>query len=348
MSEEKPLQVLRVSDFHTSLTFYRDKLGFEAERIDLEAGAALLVAPGGSLLLVTENPDLDAAAYLAETTVPAQLFTHREEPEGGDNPALQEEDAPSELLEEDGEPVSQPVQAADETFAEEKEPGEREETPAPRIVEVGREDRLEFPGENLLFHQERLAALGIRDMLLEEYPAVEQILLLKDPDEYQVAFHESLRLSDEELLSLYTKGPDLLEGAILGMLDEDLDLPVEEGGETIRRIILQLVDFDLEMTQRIKWALAEPGHSYPLPLYDPDQWAESLRYESRPIHVEVGMLRLLRDHILILCEQIPDALDRHLVSERGTVEVRTMLQVVAETSREQIQTVLDVRHQYGK
>ncbi|SMO84461.1 hypothetical protein [Melghirimyces algeriensis] len=211
------------------------------------------------------------------------------------------------------------------------------------VREVRKEEVLRFPKENLLLLQKRLAHWGVSDLLLEETPAVEQVLNMRDPDGYRVALYESLRLPDEEIIDLYRKGPDLLEGAILGLEDEELDLETEEG-DTIRQILLQIVDFDLEMMQRMKWALAENGRSYTITLYNPEDWMEKLEYASRPVHTEIHMFRLLREHFLNQLEIIPGAMDHYLVSEQGKVEVRTMMQVTAETAWEQIQILMSTRH----
>ena len=58
---------------------------------------------------------------------------------------------------------------------------------------------------------------------------MEQVLKMQDPDGYRVFLHESLRLPDEEVIALYRKGPDLLEGAILGLEEEELDLKTPGG-----------------------------------------------------------------------------------------------------------------------
>ncbi|MDR6226136.1 hypothetical protein [Desmospora profundinema] len=373
MSDSFLISVIRVADFHTSLTFYRDKLGFRVDWMDPDIQTAQLTGTGQELLVLTANPELDVRSlYPADQVVDGELEESATDPTSGADskePVPAEPGSVSETEESaetgpaaEGEKAVDPVnvEAPAEQTDQQGTPGEEwtgdplveeveESSPAARwhFREVEPEGTLSFYGENLVLFQEHLSVLAVPDLLLEESPGVEQVLTFKDPDGYRIAFHESLRLSDEELLELYRKGPDLLEGAILGLTEEDLDLPVEEG-VTIRQLVLQMVDFDLEMMQRMKWALAESGRSYPIPLYDTEEWAEALAYDRRPTHVELSMYRLLRDHILTMCESVEGALDRHLVSEQGIVEVRTMMQVVAETSREQIQSILDTRHQYDK
>ncbi|SDX03880.1 hypothetical protein SAMN05444487_10956 [Marininema mesophilum] len=374
MNEETPFKLLRVNDFHTSLLFYRDKIGFTMERYDVERETVLFSTPGDRLI-VTANRELDVEAFVNENrpqpfggsfqedqeetrSEEVELFQQTPPDEHNKGETQSEEATPeveSEPKEEQAETETQLEKELDEKMYTEDLIGEiTEDSPngpaeeatisekSPQIEEVSRGERMVFPGENLLFHQERLTHLGVIDLYLEEYPGVEQLLILKDPDGYEIAFCEDRRLDQEELFSLYEKGVDLLDGVIIGMTEEELDRVTREG-TTIRHTILQLVDFDMEMAQRIKWALAEPGRSYPLPLYEVEEWAQALDYASRPIHGEVAMLRLLREHILTLCDRIPDALTRHLVSEHGKVEVRTMMQVAAETAREQVQSILDTR-----
>ncbi|MFD1434168.1 hypothetical protein ACFQ5F_04415 [Kroppenstedtia eburnea] len=330
MSDALLLYVLRVIDLDRSLTFYRDMLRFNPVSYDPEQRTARLFTPDGGILFLTTDPDLDVAALL------------RQEEAGGPG----ETPAPMASAEdEEVPPPEREEEPVDPMVSQESEP--ESSSPFHEILEVDKEEGLHFPGEDLMVAQERLAAFGIPDLLLEETPGVEQVLKMEDPDGYRVCLHESLRLTDEEVIALYHKGPDLLEGAILGLEEEDLDLKTPEG-ESLRQLILQIVDFDLEMMQRVKWAMAENGRSYTIPLYPPEEWAQALQYDSRSVQVEVQLFRLLREHILHQVEAVPEAMDHHLVSEQGSVEVRTMLQVVAETAREQIQTILNVRHQYGK
>lgn len=338
MSDALLLYVLRVIDLDRSLTFYRDMLRFNPVSYDPEQRTARLLTPDGVTLFLTADPELDVAALLRREGAVKP----------GETPVPPEEEGETES------PVAPPPKRELETGGEEPvdlrvTPGSEPESSPPfyEIREVDKEGALHFPGEDLLVSQERLAAFGIPDLLLEETPGVEQVLKMQDPDGYRVFLHESLRLPDEEVIALYRKGPDLLEGAILGLEEEELDLKTP-GGESLRQLVLQIVDFDLEMMQRVKWAMAENGRSYTIPLYQPDEWAHALRYDSRSVQVEVHLFRLLREHILHQVEAVPEAMDHHLVSEQGSVEVRTMLQVVAETAREQIQTILNTRHHYGK
>lgn len=341
MSDILLLYVLRVNDLDRALTFYRDMLRFRPNSYDPEQQTAQLMTPDGGTLFLTSDPDLDVAALF----VPEETGKEEEERFASDplKKRLETETAaPSDVR---GEEI--PDLVGVKVFEAPKSSGEREPAPSPEIREVDKGESLHFPGEDLLVCQERLSGFGIPDLLLEEYPGVEQVLKIQDPEGYQVHLHESLRLPDEEVIALYRKGPDLLDGAILGLEDEDLDLKTSEG-ETLRQLILQIIDFDLEMMQRVKWALAENGRSYTIPLYHPDEWAENLHYANRTVHVEVSLFRLLREHILNQVEAIPKALDHHLVSEQGSVEVRTMMQVTVETIREQIQTILETRSLHGK
>lgn len=345
LHEIKPLHVLRVDNLNASILFYRDKLGFTMGWFDPDQSAAGLMAPGEVELYLTSNPDLDISSLFPEgeenpDPVPAKNLDdiedaltafYQEKPEewhGTDEPKGEEEHP------------SSPEEEEQST-----QPEEQQETPVPSrtVVEQSKEEPLDLPGHDLYNYQERLVGFGVADMLLEVSPGVEQVLTVHDPDGYQLAFHESLQLSDEEVLELYRKGPDLLEGTIMGLTEEDLD-QVPEGEEwTIRQIVLHMVDFDLEMMHRIKWALADPGRSYPIPLFEPAEWAETFNYQNRSIQGELAMFRLLREHILLLCSGLSDALDRSVVSEKGKVEVRTMMQVVGETAQEQVQQILDAR-----
>lgn len=350
VSGRMTLNVLRVTDLNKSLTFYRDKLGFEVDWEDPALHSLRLRSPDGQSIFLTTDPELDVQAMYAPQATESESF-----PTDDPVPVPEEVEDDAPILDGQGKTEDNEVERSEaepvDPLAEEGQPTAESEAfsskPEYEVREVSKEEGLQFPGEDLEVFQERLEAFGIYDLLLEETPGVEQVLKMRDPDDYLISLREELRMSDEEVLELYRKGPDLLEGAILGLEEEDLDWETAEG-LTIRQMILQIVDFDLEMMQRVKWALAENGRSYKIPLFDPDEWGERLHYTQRTIHVEVNLFRMLREHLLNQLYVVADGMGHYLVSDQGEVEVRTMVQVAAETVREQIQIIMEARRHYGK
>lgn len=208
--------------------------------------------------------------------------------------------------------------------------------------------RVYLGGDKLLELREELARRGVAGVVWQEDPGYGRTLLVPDPDGYLIGLWEELTMPDGDILAYYRQGPDLLESALAGLSESDLDLVRAPGKWSIRQTVLHLVDSDLTTLHRVKFALAEPGRVYRPNPYAPDIWVESTDYGHRPIGTEVALFRLVREHVLGLCEHLPGAMDRCVEQEDGKPQVREMLKMVAWHVRGHLEQIHETRRVHGR
>lgn len=154
-----------------------------------------------------------------------------------------------------------------------------------------------------------------------------RMLTVGTPEGYQFVYWREEELTDEQLLALFVSGPDKLEASLAGLREDELDLSIAPGKWTIRQQVLHLVDLELAAAHKLKFILADaaPGRPYASSRFEQDAWAEGMRYAERPIAVEVGLFRLLREHIAAICRHLPDAMRRSVVLASGRTETAGQL-----------------------
>ena len=119
----------------------------------------------------------------------------------------------------------------------------------------------------------------------------------------------------ETILARFMAGPELLERAISGLQDSDLDAPPLQGGWTIRQIVHHAVDGDDLWKAGIKAALGNEGVEFTLEWYwslPQPEWAENWTYANRSLDPSIALFRASRDHIVQLMEQVPNAWNRSI------------------------------------
>jgi uncharacterized damage-inducible protein DinB len=117
----------------------------------------------------------------------------------------------------------------------------------------------------------------------------------------------------DSVLARYMEGPALLEHALAGIQDPDLDAPPSQGGWTIRQIVHHIVDGDDLWKIGIKVALGNEQVAFSLDwyrTYPQEVWAEKWAYANRSLDVSLALLSAIRNHIDQLLRQVPDAWDR--------------------------------------
>jgi DinB superfamily len=114
-------------------------------------------------------------------------------------------------------------------------------------------------------------------------------------------------------ISRYRQGPFLLEQALTGLRDADLDAIPSGGGWSIRQIVHHLADGDDIWKMGVKMAIGNNQAEFALGWYwslPQVTWAESWAYSRRSIGESLSLLRVTRAHILQLLECVPEAWDR--------------------------------------
>lgn len=117
----------------------------------------------------------------------------------------------------------------------------------------------------------------------------------------------------EAALSRFRDGPALLECAVKGLTDADLDARPSGGGWTIRQIVHHIADGDDIWKHGIKIAMGNDGAEFSLGWYwsmTQDEWTERWAYPRRSIGESLALFKASREHVLQLLESVPEAWDR--------------------------------------
>ena len=117
----------------------------------------------------------------------------------------------------------------------------------------------------------------------------------------------------DSVIARYIEGPTLLERALAGLKEADLDTAPPKGGWTIRQIVHHIVDGDDIWKTGIKQALGNDRSEFSLDWYralPQDTWADRWVYGQRPIEVSLALLKAIRDHVVQLLEHVPGGWNR--------------------------------------
>src|SRR4030042_6304176 len=115
--------------------------------------------------------------------------------------------------------------------------------------------------------------------------------------------------NQNKILELFKQGPSILENALAGLSDIELDYAPSNGGWTIRQIIHHIADGDDLWKTCIKIALGNEQAEFTLRWYlalPQIEWAKRWSYANRSIDASLALLRVNRGHILQLLEYAPD------------------------------------------
>jgi len=112
----------------------------------------------------------------------------------------------------------------------------------------------------------------------------------------------------EKALTRYTGGILELKDALAGLEENQLDFSRQEGKWSIREITHHIVDAENIWQICIKAALGNPGCTFDLEWYIPDNKAAvPLDYSHRPIDSALGLFQAIRTHIVELIHHLPNS-----------------------------------------
>lgn len=126
-------------------------------------------------------------------------------------------------------------------------------------------------------------------------------------------------------VSRYREGPDLLEQAVIGLRDSQLDARPAAGGWSIREIVHHITDGDDIWKMGIKMAMGNEQAEFSLGWYGvqtQDTWADRWAYSQRSIGTSLSLLKASREHVLQLLASVPEAWNRAVVvrTQKGEIE----------------------------
>lgn len=159
----------------------------------------------------------------------------------------------------------------------------------------------------------------------------------------------------DSVIARYKEGPALLERALFGLQDADLDALPSKGGWTIRQIVHHIVDGDDLWKLCIKIALGNEQSEFTLDWYrtlPQTDWADRWAYAQRSLDVSLALLKATRAHILQLLEQVPDGWSRSVEFRKADGEtVRVPVGYVVEMQADHIvhhvNQILAIRKEFG-
>jgi DinB superfamily len=133
----------------------------------------------------------------------------------------------------------------------------------------------------------------------------------------------------DELLASYREGPAVIEAAVAGLGDAELDRRPADGGWTAREVVHHLADSEMTSAIRLRKLLAEDSPT--IQGYDEAEFARRLHYDSRPIGPSVAALRAARETTAAILERLGDEDWRRsgTHTESGPYSVETWLEIYA-------------------
>jgi hypothetical protein len=115
----------------------------------------------------------------------------------------------------------------------------------------------------------------------------------------------------QTILSQYADGPSLLDSALAGLRETDLDLALSDDSWSIRQIVHHIADGDDLWKTCIKIALGNSEALFSLQWYTVRtqmEWSESWAYPRRGIESSLTLYRANRIHMVDLLEHnLPSA-----------------------------------------
>jgi uncharacterized damage-inducible protein DinB len=164
-----------------------------------------------------------------------------------------------------------------------------------------------------------------------------------------------LPADEEATLARYREGPALLERALAGLRDADLDARPAKGGWTIRQIVHHTVDGDDIWKVCIKAALGNEQGEFTLEWYwalPQDVWVQRWAYAKRSLDESLSLLKANRAHVLQLLEAVPDGWRRSITLRRpgGETEqlpVGAIVEMQAHHVTHHLNRILAIREERG-
>ena len=131
----------------------------------------------------------------------------------------------------------------------------------------------------------------------------------------------------DSVMARFMAGPALLERALAGLRDAELDAAPSRGGWTIRQIVHHIVDGDDIWKLGIKAALGNDRVAFSFDWYRTQPqtvWAEKWAYANRSLDVSLALLGAIRNHIEQLLEQAPDGWHRSVGFRKPDGEIERL------------------------
>ena len=141
--------------------------------------------------------------------------------------------------------------------------------------------------------------------------------------------------------------PQILEAAVKGLNDAQLDTPYRAGSWTVRQVVHHIADSHMNGFIRLKLALTEDHPT--LKPYDQDRWAVLVDSARLPPEHSLAIVRGLHHRWSTLLDSISEA-DWGRTAyhpEDGEMTVETFLTVYADHGEKHVDSISSLRKQKG-
>jgi hypothetical protein len=141
--------------------------------------------------------------------------------------------------------------------------------------------------------------------------------------------------------------PSVLEEAVKGLNDRQLDTPYRDGGWTVRQVVHHLADAHMNAFIRMKLILTEQKPAFKS--YDQNAWAALSDTTQMPVGVSLEILRGLHDRWAMLLDRVPevDWTRTAVHPERGEVTLEGQLSVYAGHGEKHVEHIKSLRRARG-
>lgn len=141
--------------------------------------------------------------------------------------------------------------------------------------------------------------------------------------------------------------PKMLETAVRGLTDQQLDTPYREGGWTIRQVVHHLADSHMNAFVRMKLILTEKNPT--LKPYQQDDWARLPDTTAVPIDASLAIIRGLHQRWAVLLDQVPDGSWGRTAyhPERGQVTLESQFFTYAGHGEKHVGHIMQLRTSKG-
>jgi hypothetical protein len=155
--------------------------------------------------------------------------------------------------------------------------------------------------------------------------------------------------SQDQALSRYADGPGLVQSAIHGLGDAQLNLSLSPESWSIRQLVHHITDGDYLWKEFLLRAAGEPEREFSLAWYwclPQDEWVKRWSYAERDVSHSLDLFTANRIHTLELLRQTPGLWEKSLLipTPSGGQEQASVEQVVEMQSHHVEGHVEDIRH----
>ena len=141
--------------------------------------------------------------------------------------------------------------------------------------------------------------------------------------------------------------PDLVEAAVVGLNDAQLDTPYRAGGWTVRQVVHHIADSHIHGYTRMKFAVLE-DHPTVL-LYEQDDWADVADARTMPVGPSLVLLRGLMERWGFFLSNLSEADWSRTAynAEVGEVTIEDFLTTYAWHGAHHVEQITGLREERG-